>query len=324
MHPLTRFFGTAIAVLALLAAAAQCGSRPGSNAAAPSGGEPVPVVATTGIVADIVQQVGGSRISLTTLLPVGVDPHSFEPTPRDLATVANARLVFTSGVGLESFMDALLKNAGGQAEVVAVSDGVELRRLTAAELAAHQAEEAGEAHAEEDVDPHTWTSPANARIFVDNIRQALSRVDPVHAAEYQANARTYQARLDELDRWVQAQIDTIPAENRILVTDHVTFGYYADRYGLQQAGAVIPAFSAAAEPSAANLAALTDAIKRYHVKAIFVGNTVNPILARQIAADTGVKLVPLYTGSLGPAGSGAESYLDYIRYNTTAIVEALR
>ncbi len=167
-------------------------------------------------------------------------------------------------------------------------------------------------------------SPANAMVMVHNIKQALSELDPANATTYAANAEAYQAQLQALDIWVKAQIETIPAENRQLVTDHDALGYYADRYGLQVVGAVIPAYSTNAEPSARELADLQEAIAELNVRAVFVGTTVNPVLAERVAEDTGVKLVPLYTGSLGEAGSGAETYLDFIRFNTSAIVEALR
>lgn len=282
-------------------------------------GEKLRVVATTGIVADIVARVGADRIELAQLLPVGADPHTFQPSPQDLARVANTHLIFANGMGLESFLDEMIANAGGEGIVVHVSDGVELRELGAGE--AHQEEE--EAHDHEDVDPHTWTTPANAVVFVNNIERALGALDPANAAVYAANAAAYERQLLELDRWVQDQINLIPPENRKLVTDHATFGYYADRYGLTQVGAVIPSFSTSAEPSAQELAALEDAIREYGVKAVFVGTTVNPALSKQVAEDTGAALITLYTGSLGPAGSGVESYIDYIRYNTEAIVAAL-
>ncbi len=174
------------------------------------------------------------------------------------------------------------------------------------------------------VDPHAWTSPVNAMVFVENIEQTLSQLDPANAEMYQANAEAYQAELTELDAMVAEMIAEIPEENRMMVADHRAFGYYTDRYGLTMVGAVIPSYSTLAEPSAQDLAELEEAIADSNVRAIFVGITVNDAVSEQIAADTGIQLVPLYTGSLGEAGSGAETYLDYIRYNTTAIVEALR
>ncbi len=319
--------GGLLALFLLLAAqcrgAAPAGEEPAAAGLAPAAlakGEKLQVVATTSIVADIVHQVGGELIDLAPLLPLGTDPHTFEPTPRDLARVADAHVVFANGVGLEGFLDEMLANTGGKTATVYLSQGVELRHIQEGEEHQHE----GEAHQHEGDDPHTWTSPANALIFVGNVEQALSTLDPANAERYAANAQAYQARLETLDAWVKEQIETIPPENREMVTDHMAFGYYADRYGLEQIGAVIPSFSTAAEPSAKELAELEDAIREYEVKAIFVGTSVNPTLAERVAQDTGVRLLPLYTGSLGEEGSGVESYLDYIRYNTNTIVEGLK
>lgn len=311
---------TIIAGLWLLAACGAPVHEPGSEANAPlaavdlAEGERLTVVATTSIVADIVQQVGGERVAVTSLLPIGADPHAFEPTPSDVARVAEADAVFANGAGLEEFLEPMLRNAGG-APVIYVSEGLELRELEDGDEHAH------DQHAH---DPHTWTSPANALIFVDNIERALASLDPAHAPDYAASARAYQAQLEELDRWIAAQIATIPADRRLLVTDHLVFGYYADRYGLEQVGAVIPSYSTGAAPSAKELAELQDTVRALGVKAVFAGATVNQDLARRVAADTGVTLATLYTGALGPAGSGADSYLGYLRANTETIVGALR
>ncbi len=292
-------------------------------------GEKLQVIATTSIVADIVRQVGGDLIDLTLLLPIGTDPHTFEPTPRDLASVADADLIFANGLGLESFLEEMLEHAGGEAVTVPVSEGVEVRQfgggeVTEPEQEGEEQEQDGEDHQHHGADPHTWTSPANAVVFVHNVEQALSGLDPANGERYAANAEAYEAQLEALDGWVKAQIETIPPENRALVTDHAAFGYYADRYGLEQIGAVIPSFSTAAEPSARELAELEDAIKEYDVKAIFVGTSVNPALSERVAEDTGVQLLTLYTGSLGAEGSGVASYVDYIEYNTETIVEGLK
>ncbi len=179
-------------------------------------------------------------------------------------------------------------------------------------------------HAHEGADPHIWMNLGNAIIMVHNIEHALSELDPANATAYETNAAAYEAQLEELDAWVIEQIAAIPEENRELVTDHDAFGYYADHYGLEVVGAVIPAYSTNAEPSAQELAELQEVIGELEVQAVFVGTTVNPVLAERVSEDTGSNLVPLYTGSLGETGSGVESYLDFIRYNTTAIVEALK
>lgn len=294
-------------------------------------GQKLVVVATTTILGDIVQQVGGDMIDLTVLLPPGTDPHTFQPTPRDLAAVADAHAVIIIGLGLETFLSDMLAQAGGTAAVISASEGVTPRDLLAHGLEQdfhtendHQAEAVvADAHEQMAIDPHVWTSPANVTVFVDNIERAFSTLDPANAAAYQANAGAYKTQLEALDGWIAAQIDTIPPQNRKLVTDHATFGYYADRYGLEQVGAIVPSFSTNAAPSAQELAQLENAVRDQKIKAVFVGNTVNPALSEQLAADTGIRLLTLYTGSLGPAGSGVETYLDYMRYNTETIVEGL-
>ena len=288
--------------------------------------ERLQVVVTTSIVADIVGQIGDNIIDLTILLPAGVDPHTFEATPRDVATIADAHVVIANGAGLEAFLEELLENAGGNTPVVHASYGITFREMDTShhEPETEVQEHETEAHLHEGIDPHTWTTPANVIIFVRNVVSALSALDPANAETYEANAQAYTTQLEEIDDWIQEMIERIPEENRKLVTDHTVFGYYTDRYGLEQVGAVIPAISTAAQPSARELAALEKAIKEYEIKAIFVGNTVNPSLSEQVANDSGTQLVMLYTGSLGTEGSGVESYLDYLRYNTNAIVDALK
>lgn len=283
--------------------------------AALAAGETLHVVATTSIVADIVAQIGGHHLVVQTLLPVGTDPHAFDPSPRDLAAVANADVVFANGAGLEEFLGRLLDSASDATPLVELSEGIALRALDAD---AHEADE----HA--GIDPHTWTSPANAIVFVRNAERALRTLDPAHADEYGANADAYVAELERVDAWIAERIATLPDARRLLVTDHLIFGYYADRYGLRQVGAVIPGFSTGAAPSAKELAEIEDSVRRLGVPAIFAGASVNPALAERVAADTGVVLATLYTGSLGPAGSGADTYLGYLRHNTNTIVEALR
>lgn len=352
MSTQTKIFSVLVILSALLLVAAQCASQAAQDAEGQKSGnavveeehvaeavelapvslganEKLKVVATTNIIGDMVGNVGGDLIELTTMLPIGADPHNFSPAPKDAAAVADAHVVFINGLNLETFLQKLIENSGGKATVVAVSANVAAREFAEepagghAEEEAHEGEEAEE-HAHEGVDPHIWVTPANAVIMVENIAYALSQLDPAHADTYQTNAQNYQTQLAQLDQWVRQQIENIPAQNRKLVSDHDTFGYFADRYGLELIGAVIPNFSTNAEPSAQEVARLQQTIADYGVKAIFVGSTVNPVLAERMAEDTGVQLVPLYTGSLGQPGSGAETYLDYIRYNTTAIVQALK
>lgn len=277
------------------------------------------VLATTTIVGDVVRQVGGDLIVLDVLLPVGSDPHAFEPAPKDAIRIAQADLIFANGAGLETFLERLLASANSQTRVIYVSEGIPL--LTAEEAHKHESEDHDE---HPGGDPHVWFDPNNVLVWVDNIEKALSQLDPAHATTYQANAQHYREQLQQLDAWIREQVAQLPLEDRKIVTDHLSFAYFAQRYVFTQVGAAIPGYSTLAEPSAQELAALEDAIRNMNVRAIFVGSTVNPALAERIAQDTGIRLAFLYTGSLGPPGSGAETYLDYMRYNVRTIVNALK
>ncbi len=278
-------------------------------------GERLRVVATTTIVGDVVARVGGEAIELTVLLQPGADPHTYQPRPSDLAAVAEAHVLFVNGLGLEETLERTLHNVGGNVPLVSVSTGIHPRML---EAHTH----AGEEDHEEGADPHVWFDVRNVMVWVENIRQALSALDPAHAESYGANAAAYRAELEALDRWIVEQVATVPEGNRKLVTNHPAFGYFADRYGFLQIGAVYPV-SPSAEPSAQDIARLEEAIRQYGVPAVFTENTVNPALAGQVARDTGVALVQLYTGSLGGPGSGVESYVELMKYDVRAIVEAL-
>jgi len=277
------------------------------------------VVVTTNILADVVAQIAGDRIDLTVLMPPGTDPHAFEPTPQDSAAVFDAHVVFANGAGLEEFLEPLLESAAATEKVVTVSQGIKLREFSAEAGQGYEGEEEHPAG-----DPHTWTDPHNVVVWTQNIAQALGMLDPGGAAFYQANAEAYAAALQALDLWIEEQVARLAPQQRRLVTDHATFGYFSDRYGFEMVGAVIPGYSTLSEPSAQALAELQDAIRDLGVKAVFVGNTVNPGLAQRIAEDTGVRIVFLYTGSLSEAGGPAGNYVDFMRYNVSQIVQALQ
>ena len=461
------------------------------NLTAIEDGQTANVVATTNIVGDIVQQVAGDNINLTVLMPAGADPHSFEPTPQDVATVAEADLVLVNGLGLEEFLAPLIENSGVDTnQVLSASEGVATiafegehshdhgdeehdehsddhgdeehdehsdehseSKLDAEHACIHMAEgpeqaitatsettgsstsgegthvrldvtltevetgfggyftyvseedaeyvffadspvtislidadgneqssemmveeadlagceeiveaavfdlsagdhvlsiagaesdavrlvveEAGHSHDHGDEahddhghshgseDPHVWFSPENVMVWTENISAALGTIDPANAETYTTNAESYMAELETLDVEIKEQIDQIPEENRELVTDHDALGYYADRYGFELIGAVIPSYSTLAEPSAQERAELEEAIAAFDVPAIFVGTTVNPDLSEQVAQDTGIELVAIYTGSLSEEGGPAGTYLEMMRYNTQAIVDGL-
>ncbi len=271
----------------------------------------IPVVATTSILADVVSRVGGDRVDVTSLVPPGANEHEYQPSPRDIAAVTDAALVFEVGLGLEEFMETIILNAGTQIEPVTVSDGITTMEFSGG----------GDEHFT--ADPHVWMDPANVIIWTRNIAAALSAYDPDHQEIYSTNSAAYITELETLDAWITQQTGTIPQENRRIVTDHMLFGYFAEKYGFTVVGAIIPSYSSGAEPSARELAELEDSIRQFDVKVILVGNTVNPSLAARIADDTGIRLVQFYTGSLSEADGPAATYIEYMRFNVNAIVSAL-
>ena len=288
----------------LLLVLAACGSSPANDVAG------LRVVASTSIVGDVVQQIGGDAVQLQVLIPPGIDPHSFEPSPQQVAALTDADLIVIHGLGLEEALASVLQNMQAEGKhIVAVADQVP-------PLPAAEAGETG-------FDPHTWTDPNNVLLWVDSIEQALSEADPAHAGAYKSHAEAYRSQLKALDAWIRQQISTIPTDRRLIVTDHLIFTYFAQRYGFRQVGALIPSTSSLAGASAQDLAQLEDNMRKAGVPAIFVGNTVNPELAQRVSQDTGVRLLNIYTGTLSEADGPAATYIDYMRYDVAQLVAGL-
>jgi ABC-type Zn uptake system ZnuABC Zn-binding protein ZnuA len=287
------------------------------------------VLATTSIVYDVVQNVAGDLISVDSLLPIGADPHSFSPTPQDLAKLTDASLVFANGAGLETFLADMIENAGADQNVVYLSENNDLIESAHSHEDDHDAEDAdhdeeeGEDHDHGEFDPHTWTSPKNVIKWVPVIAAQLSEIDPANAEAYQTNATAYLAELNDLDAWVTESVNTIPADQRKLITDHLLFAYFCRDYDFEQIGSVYSSTSTLAEPSAQEMADLQDLIDQEGVNAIFVGNTVSPELSERVASDTGAHLYFFYSGSLSDQDGDASTYIDYIKYNVSTFVDAL-
>ena len=299
-------------------------------------GESLRVAATTNIVADVVANIGGEAIELTTLIPLGADPHTYEPTPGDYQVMVNAHVIFLNGVGLEEFMYQTLKQVAVDVPIVSLSEGIELGLFGGGEKSDHQEgggsdewedHDRGEGEAyyqtQAGVDPHVWFDAYNVIVWAENAAQTMSALDPANTDLYEANAFEYVAMLKELDAWIQGQVARVVPENRKLVTDHLALSYFGRRYGFEMVGAVIPAYSMAAQPSAQEIAELVDTIGELEVKAVFVGTTVNPRLAERVAEDTGVELVRLYIGSLSEPDGPAGTYIALMQYDVSAIVRAL-
>jgi len=302
---------------------AACGSAPSSNSAAE--GDSVNVLASTTFLADITQNVAGDRLTVKSLLPVGADPHAYQAAPSDVAKIAESNVLILNGVEYEHFIESLLENAGGERVIVEATTGLEVRQIEEHEGEDHAAEaESAEGHDHEAGDPHMWLDPNLVITYVENIRKGLSEADPAGAETYKANADAYIAQLKELDTWIMEQVNTIPADRRLLVTNHEAMGYFAKRYGFEVTGSVIPSFSSNAAPSAQEIAGLIDEIKRLGAPAIFLDTADNNVLAQQIAGETGVMMVDdLHLESLTD-GAPAPTYIDMMKHNVSKIVEALK
>jgi ABC-type Zn uptake system ZnuABC Zn-binding protein ZnuA len=289
--------------LVLAVVLASCGAGDAKNSR-------VRIVATTVQVTALAKEVGGDSIDLRGIIPAGADAHNFEPKASDVAAAESAQLILRNGIGLDDWLDGTLA-AGLNATVVTVTDGITPRKSE---------EDGGQVD-----DPHVWHDPDNDKVMVDNIAAALQAADPAHKATYEANASAYKTKLDETKVQVQAIIDEISSADRKLVTNHDAFAYFAEAFGLEVVGAVIPSVSSEAEPSAKDTAALLDTIRRERVKAIFAESSVNPKLATTLAHDAGVTIVDdLYGDSLGPSGSGAGTVDGMLLVNARKIADALK
>ena len=278
----------------------------GQPQAANGGG--LQVLASNEFLADLTRQVAGERAAVSSLIPTGVDPHAFEPAPQDVTRVAASQVLVINGGGLEAWLEGVLANAGGQRLVITASQGLVPRP-------ADDAEEHPEG------DPHFWLDPMLAKTYVANIRDGLSQADPAGAQIYAANTEAYLRQLDDLDAWIRARVESIPPEKRLLVTNHESFGYFAERYGFTLVGAVVPSVSSSASPTAQDLARLIDQIRQSGAPAVFLESGSNPELAEQVAADTGAQVVEgLLSHSFGP---GVQDYIAMMKWNVDLIVGAL-
>lgn len=289
-----------------------CQPAPSASPRTPSS---LKVLAVETFLADITRQVAGDRLSVEALLPIGLDPHAFEPTPQDVARIADSQVLIINGAGFETWLEKMLQNAGGQRLVIEASAGLTPRQPQPGEPATD----------EHETDPHFWLDPTLVIHYVETIRDGLSQADPSGKEVYTANAAAYIDQLRALDAWIQEQVNAIPPERRILVTNHESFGYFADRYGFRILGTLLPSVSTGASPSAMELASLADHIRQSGAPAIFLETGASPQLAEQISRETGVKVVSgLFTHSITAPDGPAPSYLAMMRYNVTAIVAALR
>ncbi|WP_205700927.1 metal ABC transporter substrate-binding protein [Jeongeupia sp. USM3] len=276
--------------------------------------EPLPVVASFSILGDLVQNVGGDRVKVTTLVGADGDAHVYQPTPADVGTLAKSRVFFVNGLGFEGWMKRLTASSKYKGTVVTVSDGIKPRAM------------AGEGHDDHGhdhgTDPHAWQDVDNARLMVKNIAAALAKIDPAGAGVYQANAAKYDGQLAELARWADAQVAAIPAAKRKVITSHDAFGYLGARYKITLLSP--QGLSTEAEASAKDVGKLIRQIKQSGIKAVFVENISNRKLIEQIGRETGASLEgELYSDALSK-NPQANSYVNMYRHNITTLVAGMK
>jgi zinc/manganese transport system substrate-binding protein len=306
-------------VLAALGSVAVCLSMPAATRAQTP---KLKAVASFSILADLVHQIGGDRVEVTSLVGPDGDAHVFSPTPADATKVANARVVFVNGLGLEGWIGRLVKSSGSKAPVVTASAGVKAIKGEGEEHGHGKKEHGNSDHDHGDLDPHAWQDVQNAKIYVANIRDGLIKADPDGKDAYESNASAYLAQLDALDAEVKASIGAIPKDRRKIITTHDAFGYFGRAYGMDFLAP--QGVSTDSEASAADVAKIIRQIKTARIPAVFLENISDPRLIERIAKESGAAIGGrVYSDALSDAGGPAGTYVDMIRNNVKAFREAL-
>ena len=295
----------------------------------------VEAVASFSILGDMVREVGGDRVAVTTLVGPDGDAHVFSPTPADAKALGSAKLFFVNGLGFEGWMDRLVKASDFKGDVVVTSDGITPRHLASGEghdhgekdhadhaKASGEDDDDDEEEEEEETDPHAWQSLANGKVYVGNIRDALIEADPEGRATYEANAARYLDAIGKEKQAVKEAVAKLPPERRRIITSHDAFHYFGEAYGLK---VIAPeGVSTESEASAKDVAKIIRQIKQEKIPAVFLENVTDRRLLDQIARETGAKIGgTLYSDALSPPGGPAPTYLDMFGHNIGALTAAL-
>ena len=317
----------ALTLLGLSAlAVAGCGSDDGGEASSSK----ITVAATTTQVGDLVREVGGDAVIVNQILTPNSEAHDYEPRPNDVGAIADAKVVFASGLGLDQWVNKLVDESGSNGKLVLLGDWVPVSHATG-EGEAHADEKEGEAHADEkeahghgETDPHWWHDLTNLEAATTEVETALIAADPAAKDQITANADAYRAKIKKVDEQIRACLNKVPANERLIVTDHDAFIYFTERYGVTSKGAVFPSTSTQGQASAGEVAALEKLIREEKVKAIFPESSLNPALAERIASDTGASSdYTLYGDTLGAADSPEGTVLGAEAANAKAMVAGM-
>ena len=272
--------------------------------ALPARAEPLKLVASFSILGDLARNVGGTSVEVTTLVGPDSDAHVYSPTPADAKKIADAKLIIVNGLGFEGWLPRLVQSSGGKAKIVTATDGIAPLRLG------------------NDADPHAWQSVGNAKVYVTNIRNALSTADPANTERYRTNADAYLAKLDALEREVRDAVARLPPARRKVISTHNAFGYFAAAYGIEFIAPL--GVSTESEPSARDLAKIITQVKQAKIPAVFLENVTDPRLMQRISAETGARVGgTLYSDGLTGEKGDAPTYIDMVRHNIKALTRAL-
>jgi ABC-type Zn uptake system ZnuABC Zn-binding protein ZnuA len=266
------------------------------------------VVATASMIADMAKNIAGDKAIVECIVPIGGDPHTYTSTPRDVKLVAAADLILKNGLTFEGWLSELIDNSGTKGETILVTNGVKVIES---------------AKYKNSTDPHAWMDATNGYVYIQNIRDALIKIDPTNKAFYESQHDLYRKQLEETHQYIHDLIQTIPAERRILITSHDAFQYYGRQYGIRLEA--IMGISTDVDVQTSDMVRLNKVIKESGVPAIFMESTINPKLLQQLAADNNITIGgELYADSIGDEESPAPSYIAMLRHNTEVIAKALK
>jgi zinc/manganese transport system substrate-binding protein len=287
---------------------------------------PLRVVASFSVLGDMVKEIGGEHVSLTTIVGPNADAHSFEPAPQDAKALAQAQVLVINGLDFEAWLPRLINAAGFKGAQILASEGIEVRQLNAGghahgAMPAHGAVESHEGPP--DVDPHAWQRLDNGMIYARNIAEGLGRADPRRRSYYLGRAHTYIGKMKTLDTEIKQAIAAIPPDRRKVITSHDAFGYFEQAYGIEFIS--VAGLSSQAEPSAKEVAAIVDRAKKERVGGVFIENTTNAKLVTQIAKESGIKVgSTLYSDALSNADRPAATYLGMFSWNAGQLIYVLK
>jgi zinc/manganese transport system substrate-binding protein len=269
--------------------------------------EKLKVVASFSILGDMVHEVAGENIVLKTLVGANGDAHVYEATPTDAKALATADLVIINGLGFEGWLPRLVESSGYKGPVIIATKSISPLGFSGDGLTQ---------------DPHAWQSLSKGKIYVANIRDALVKSDPAHAADYIANSKKYMKQIDDLDRWVKEEIASVPAGKRKVITSHDAFQYFARDYDVEFIAPM--GISTESEASAGDIARLIDQMRGQKIRTLFMENISDPRLIRQLQSDGGAVIGgTLYSDALSAPNGPAATYLQLFRSNVTALVKAM-